>query len=103
MILSIFSVKDHKAAAFGRPFMTTHAGVAIRSFADQVNDAADKTNIYNSHPDDFTLYELGKWDDETASYDLYPQPKHLVDGSAVRNTHGDFEAPRPQLINSASR
>lgn len=67
MIHHVFSVKDTNAETFGRPFFVPAVGVALRSFADEVNrDASD--NLYFNHPEDFILYSLGIWDDNSGIF-----------------------------------
>ena len=58
----MFSVFDTKLAAFGTPFYMPKENVAIRTFNDLTNDP--KSSIYK-HPEDYTLYLLGNFNDET--------------------------------------
>ena len=83
MKLILCSVKDRAADAFGRPMFVPSTGVAIRSFSDEVNRAADDNQLY-SHPDDFDLYEFGDFDDNTGQFELYEQPKLLSLGKQVK-------------------
>jgi hypothetical protein len=83
MKLNLCSVKDRAAEAFGRPMFVPSTGVAIRSFSDEINRAADDNQLY-SHPDDFDLYEFGVFDDNTGKFDLYEQPKLLSLGKQVK-------------------
>ena len=83
MKLILCSVKDRAADAFGRPMFVPSTGVAIRSFSDEVNRAADDNQLY-SHPDDFDLYEFGEFDDNTGQFELYEQPKLLSLGKQVK-------------------
>lgn len=71
MIVCVFAIWDTKAQSFSQPFYAGSKGLAIRSFTDLVND--DKTSV-NKYPDDFTLFELGKFDDSDGSFDLLPKP-----------------------------
>ena len=52
MKMTVCSIRDRGAEAFGRPFFTPAIGVAIRSFQDEVNRKAEDSQIY-LHPDDF--------------------------------------------------
>jgi len=83
MKLSICSVKDRAADAFGRPMFVPSTGVAIRSFSDEINRAADDNQLYN-HPDDFDLFEFGEFDDNTGVFELHEQPKLLSLGKQVK-------------------
>ena len=62
MKLKLFACHDSKAGAFMQPFFFQATGQAIRAFSDTVNDP--KTQL-NRHPADFTLFELGTFDDQT--------------------------------------
>ena len=44
-------------------------GVAIRQFQDEVNRESDDNQLYR-HPDDFQLFYLGTFDDNTGAMDL---------------------------------
>lgn len=63
MILKIFAVRDMKAEAFLQPFFSPSVGSALRAFSDAVND---KNCPFNKHPDDYVLYEIGTYNDQTA-------------------------------------
>jgi hypothetical protein len=83
MILNICTVKDRAADAFGRPMFVPSTGVAIRSFSDEINRNNADNQLYN-HPDDFDLYELGTFDDNTGLFSLHEQPKLLSLGKQVK-------------------
>jgi hypothetical protein len=69
MLHFVVCVKDRAAEVFNRPFFVPHRNVAVRDFTDEVNrSAAD--NQLNKHPDDFDLYLLGTYDDNTGSFSL---------------------------------
>lgn len=67
MKLVMCAVRDSATEMFGRPFFVQNARVAIRSFQDEVR-RQDQGNDLNKHPDDFTLYQLGTFDDSDGSY-----------------------------------
>lgn len=75
MILKVFSVFDVKAEAFMQPFFMSTNGQAIRSFSDAANDAS--RGQFNSHPQDFTLFELGSFDDKNAKFEQLEVPVPL--------------------------
>lgn len=85
MKLVLCSVKDRAADAFGRPMFVPSTGVAIRSFSDEVNRNDTDNQLFN-HPDDFDLYELGEFDDNTGLFSLHEQPKLLTLGKQVKTT-----------------
>lgn len=82
MLQFVVSVKDRAADVFNRPFFVPHRNVAIRDFTDEVNrSAAD--NQLNKHSDDFDLYLLGQFDDNTGFFVMEEQPVVLVRGKDV--------------------
>jgi len=83
MKLTICTVKDRAADAYGRPMFVPSTGVAIRSFSDEINRQSDDNQMYN-HSDDFDLYELGEFDDNTGLFTLHEQPKLLTLGKQVK-------------------
>ena len=64
MILVICSVRDTAAEVFGRPIVVNTRAQAMRSFTDEANRKEPGNDLAN-HPDDFILYQLGFFDDNT--------------------------------------
>lgn len=60
MITKAFSVFDSKSEVYGAPYFNQHPGVAVRVFTDLVNDP---NTVIAKHPEDFTLFEVGSFDD----------------------------------------
>lgn len=83
MIQIICAVKDRAADAFGRPLFVPSVGLAIRSFSDEVNRSDSENQMFN-HSDDFDLYEIGSFDDNTGIIDCHAQPKLLSLGKSVK-------------------
>jgi hypothetical protein len=85
MKLTLCTVKDRAADAYGRPMFVPSTGIAIRSFSDEINRQSEDNQMYN-HSDDFDLYELGQFDDNTGLFTLHEQPKLLTLGKQVKTT-----------------
>lgn len=77
MKLTICAVRDNVADVYHRPYFMQSPGVAIRSFTDEVNREAEDNQLYK-HAKDFTLYELGVYDDSNAKFELKDVPKLLI-------------------------
>jgi len=60
----MFSIYDNKAQAYLPPFILPRLEMAMRTFADCVNA---KDHKFSLHPGDYTLVELGDFDDNTAT------------------------------------
>lgn len=83
MKYQLVSVEDSAAGAFGRPIFAQSSGAAIRSFSDEVNRSNDE-NVMFHHPEDFSLYDLGTFDDESGRFNVHEQPILLVTASQVK-------------------
>lgn len=77
MLLKVCAVKDSAADAFGRPFFVPTIGLAMRSFIDEVNN---RESPFNAHPDDYTLYEIGEFDDNVGSLVSWDVPRLVMRG-----------------------
>lgn len=62
MILKVFSVYDGKIKVFLRPFVDQHTGSALRSFEEACKEPSSP---FAKFPQDFVLYEVGTFDDES--------------------------------------
>jgi hypothetical protein len=63
----VFAVRDSAAEVFGAPFIEVSRGAAMRSFSDAVNGGAE---ALAKHPEDFTLFYLGSYEDSEATFDV---------------------------------
>ena len=75
MKYAVCAVKDRAVDAYNRPLYVPTVGVAIRSFNDECNK---KDSELHAHPEDYDLYELGQWDDQTAIYVALEQPRVIA-------------------------
>lgn len=73
-MLKIFTVFDSKTGSYCSPFFLRSRGEAIRSFVDT---AQGKDSLISSHPADFTLFELGDFDEGCAKFVAYETPVSL--------------------------
>lgn len=85
--LQVLAVRDRAADVYGRPFFTPSLGTAIRSFSDHLNGKEDSEMV--KHPEDFDLYHLAVFDDETGQFECLSQPKMIAIGK-------DTAIPRPK-------
>lgn len=72
--LKVFAVFDSAVTAFERPFFARHAAEAIRSFEDAVRDPQSP---FIKHPLDFTLFQLGDFNDVSGEFSGGP-PQRLA-------------------------
>lgn len=74
MIYQVFAIYDAKVEAYNRPFYDQTKAAALRGFADAVNDPSLQLN---KHPEDYTLFHLGEWEDGSASFTPLHTPVSL--------------------------
>lgn len=79
----ICTVYDRAAETYARPMFVPSIGVAIRSFTDEVNRNDPNNQLFN-HADDFDLYELGEYDDQTSRIIMLDLPKVLILGKQAK-------------------
>ena len=63
MNLRVYSLRDSKVLSFAPPFCCQTEAQAIRMVGDLIN--GDLQSPVAKHPDDFELFFLGVWDDDT--------------------------------------
>lgn len=78
----MMAIRDRAADCFSTPMFFTSVGGGVRSFTDEINRPAENNQYYN-HPEDFDLYELGSYTDETADFEILPQPRQVAIGKDV--------------------
>ncbi len=61
---NLYSVYDSKGQSYTIPFFDHAQGRALRTFADCCNDPG---HTFGKHPEDYTLFYCGTYDDETAT------------------------------------
>lgn len=73
-------IKDRSIDAYVNLHVVRAEGQAIRQFMDALAD--DKAGTLYKHPDDYDLYRIGKYDDNTAT--LHPEtPTKIGDGKQL--------------------
>lgn len=79
----VFGVYDKKAKHFLAPIFLVNKEVAIRTFTSGVNHPESR---FRQNPDDYCLYHLGSFDDETGEFTNLPEKIFLIHASDVIQT-----------------
>lgn len=76
--MNIYVMRDSKAQTCGKNLMLfkTH-GEAIRSVQQAMEGQGD--NLLAKYPEDFALFNLGTYDEETGTIELLEQKTHVID------------------------
>lgn len=73
-MLKVYSIFDSKVGAYLPPIFMRSNGEALRAFATAANSADHDFCRYSA---DYTLFELGAFYDDKASFVMLPTPKSL--------------------------
>lgn len=85
-MLKVFSVLDSKAGAFLKPFCSPNQGTAVRDFSQGVYSEGSPLNQF---PEDFSLFELGEFDDTKGVFiNREPAPHQVVTAVSVLAMRG---------------
>lgn len=81
----VVSIYDRAVGAYSRPAYVRSEGEAIRVFSDEVNKSGGD-NPMAAHPDHFTLFFLGHFDDEFGKFSAPSSgsPTELVSAERIR-------------------
>lgn len=74
-MVNLFSILDTKASIYMQPFCCSTNAVALRHFSDSVNTA---DSPFHKHPEDYILFEIGRFDDQTGEIISNPSPTSVA-------------------------
>ncbi len=90
MKLNIYSILDSKSGVYSQPFFKLNTSMAVRAFGDLAND---ELSSVAAHPEDYTLYHIGEYDDGVASLKgITPQP--IGNGASYLRFKNQPELPK---------
>jgi len=84
MVKFIYSLYDDKAKCYANIFTSANDFTALRSLAAAAQDTSSEIFRF---PTDFTLYQLGTWDDSNGTITSNPEAINL--GKASQFNQGD--------------
>ena len=85
MRLQIFCIQDEAVGVFHQPMCFRSKGEAVRMFSDATGD--EKSQIHE-HPQDYVLWHVGEFDDETGI--LHPFAGNAKVGSGSEFVGGNL-------------
>jgi len=93
MILRVFSVYDSKSESYDMPFYTRMSGDGIRMFSDAVKSPKSR---FNAHPGDYTLFEIGIFDDNKGL--LVDNNVHINHGNGLQYINENPPVPKIEVL-----
>lgn len=97
-MLKVFSIYDSKAQIFTKPFFALTTQAALREFQVGVNNP---NSVVAQFPADFTLFELGEFQEKDCSFKLYESKVNL--GTALELAPADDSRMQRELFNKYGR
>lgn len=79
-MLKIYTIRDSKGEYYTAPFFKNTDAEAIRDFRGLATD--DKSTI-SKNPEDYDLYRLGTFDNQTGHIVPEKSPEHLVKANNI--------------------
>ena len=89
MLMSVFAIYDSGISTWTPPLFVRNKGEIMRWFMDSVNDPQSRLAKY---PADYTLFELGTWDDDKCSFNLLKTPDRI--GTALEYVKPKADVPK---------
>lgn len=83
MIRKAYSIRDSKGEIFHLPIFKNTHGEAERDFKTMVNQP--KSNL-NDYPEDFDLYHIGEYDDNSGIFTSLPTPQHVIKAVQLKDS-----------------
>lgn len=83
-ILKVFSIRDAKSEIFMTPFFQKTHGEAERTFKEAVKN---ENSLISKYPEDYDLYFLGEYDDQSGKMEILDTPQHLIKAIALKTTN----------------
>jgi len=80
MQLKMYSIRDSKAECFNQPWFAKTHGEAERNFAQL---SRDQKSMVSQFPEDYDLYYVGDYDDNTGKMIPLDSPKHIMKAISV--------------------
>ena len=77
----VFTVFDSKAGVFMQPFYAVSSGVAERQFLAAVMDSEHE---FHRFAEDYTLFELAKYDEESGKFENLESPRSLLNAAVAK-------------------
>lgn len=82
MKLQVFSIFDEKAQVYKAPMFIPHKGEALRTFSDITKN---QETLIAKHPEDYKLYLLGTFDDNSGKMEPLAEPEFLINATDYSN------------------
>lgn len=88
MILKVFAIHDAKTEAYMQPFFMLNKGSALRAVTETLSDPK---HSFAKYPEDFTLFELGEYDDSNGKMLPHNTPIPIVKAIELKSSRDNSQ------------
>lgn len=85
----LYLIWDSKSESYSIPFIHLARGDALREFTRAANSNDSKIGL---NPEDFSLFEVGQFDERTGEFVIYEVKEHVANAHELVTT----ESEKPQ-------
>lgn len=85
----ILVVKDRALDSYNQPFVQSTTAQGVRGFTDEINNRQQGNSGISAHPDDYDLYVIGHYNEQTAEIVPLKAPELVVRGKDVVRPTGE--------------
>lgn len=76
----LFSIHDRKLNTWSAPMQFLHSGQAERAVQEIFQD---KNSMLAKYPEDYSVFQVGEFDDDSAQLTPFQPPTHLISISSL--------------------
>lgn len=76
----IFAIRDVKVSSYHTPFFTQNEIMAVRNLTAYLTN---ENSIISQFPEDYELFHLGSFDEITAKFTMFDNPKFVINAMSV--------------------
>lgn len=84
----VLCVKDRALDSYNAPWTQTTTAQAVRSFTDEINTDPERSQVAK-HPDDYDLYIVGYFENDTGILEPLERPQLVVRGKDLIRPKGE--------------
>lgn len=93
MITNLYTIYDRKAKTYNRPFHQLNDDIALRTATDLLSSTPE----LKAHPEDYALFCIGHYDDNTAIMQQNSELKHIINFHEIINPDVPFTEELHQI------
>jgi hypothetical protein len=94
MKMILVSIYDKAVETYSKPITMRARGEAIRTLQDEI--ANQQQSPIAQHPEDYALFELGTFDDNTGEIEQHASPINLANAHELVTLRNNIDVPQDE-------